>query len=76
MAIPSAIGTADALILHSGPQLDFETHRSTLDALGTVTYLGADHGLAALYDVAGLSHDVERPERLAPGYCPAQDGRG
>ncbi|MGX1887180.1 NAD(P)-dependent oxidoreductase [Streptomyces sp. NPDC055287] len=55
MAVPPAIGTADAVILHSGPQSDFEAHKSTLDALGTVTYLGADHGLASLYDVAGLA---------------------
>ncbi|MEV0296308.1 NAD(P)-binding domain-containing protein [Nocardia sp. NPDC050710] len=55
MAIPSVIGTAEAVILHSGPQSDFEAHESTLDALGTVTYLGADHGLASLYDVAGLA---------------------
>ncbi|MFE0375784.1 NAD(P)-dependent oxidoreductase [Streptomyces inhibens] len=55
MAIPSAIGTAEAVILHSGPQLDSEAHKSTLDALGTVTYLGADPGLASLYDVAGLA---------------------
>ncbi|GGW88792.1 NAD(P)-dependent oxidoreductase [Streptomyces noursei] len=55
MAIPPAIGTAEAVILHSGPQADFEAHKTTLDALGTVTYLGADHGLASLYDVAGLA---------------------
>lgn len=55
MAIPSAIGTAGAVLLHSGPQSDFEAHKSTLGALGTVTYLGADHGLASLYDVAGLA---------------------
>lgn len=55
MAVPPAIGTAEAVILHSGPQSDFEAHKSTLDALGTVTYLGADHGLASLYDVAGLA---------------------
>ncbi|MCC3329998.1 NAD(P)-dependent oxidoreductase [Nocardia abscessus] len=55
MAVPPAIGTAEAVILHSGPQADFEAHKSTLDALGTVTYLGADHGLASLYDVAGLT---------------------
>ncbi|MFJ2766790.1 NAD(P)-dependent oxidoreductase [Streptomyces sp. NPDC087300] len=55
MAIPSVIGTADAMILHSGPQPDFESHATTLGALGTVTYLGADHGLASLYDVAGLA---------------------
>nr|AUD39500.1 WHU imine reductase 15 [synthetic construct] len=55
MAIPSAIGTAEAVLLHSGPQADFEAHESTLQALGTVAYLGADHGLASLYDVAGLA---------------------
>ncbi|MDJ1136457.1 NAD(P)-dependent oxidoreductase [Streptomyces iconiensis] len=55
MAVPPAVGTAEATILHSGPEADFEAHRSTLDALGTVTYLGADHGLASLYDVAGLA---------------------
>ncbi|UQT53906.1 NAD(P)-binding domain-containing protein [Streptomyces durmitorensis] len=55
MAIPQVIGTDQAVILHSGPQQDFEAHRSTLDALGTVTHLGADHGLASLYDVAGLA---------------------
>ncbi|GAA3211833.1 NAD(P)-binding domain-containing protein [Nonomuraea helvata] len=55
MAIPPAIGTAEAVILHSGPQPDFEAHQPALGALGTVTYLGADHGLASLYDVAGLA---------------------
>ncbi|MFI1382903.1 NAD(P)-dependent oxidoreductase [Embleya sp. NPDC020886] len=55
MAIPSGIGTADAVILHSGPEADFAAYRSTLEALGTVSHLGADHGLAALYDVAGLA---------------------
>ncbi|GGS39133.1 NAD(P)-dependent oxidoreductase [Streptomyces violaceus] len=55
MAVPPAIGTAEAVILHSGSEADFEAHKPTLDALGTVTYLGADHGLASLYDVAGLA---------------------
>ncbi|WP_280251319.1 NAD(P)-dependent oxidoreductase [Nocardia abscessus] len=55
MAVPAAIGIAEAVILHSGPRADFEAHKPTLDALGTVTYLGADHGLASLYDVAGLT---------------------
>lgn len=55
MAVPPAIGTAEALILHSGPRPDFEAHEATLAALGTVTHLGADHGLASLYDVAGLA---------------------
>ncbi|MFI8518756.1 NAD(P)-dependent oxidoreductase [Streptomyces sp. NPDC085481] len=55
MAIPSGIGTSEAVILHSGPQSDFEAYESTLGALGTVSHLGADHGLASLYDVAGLA---------------------
>lgn len=55
MAIPSAIGTAEAVILHSGPRPDFDAHAATLGALGTVTYLGEDPGLASLYDVAGLT---------------------
>ncbi|MER6146811.1 imine reductase family protein [Streptomyces hirsutus] len=49
------IGTAEAVILHSGPRSDFEAHKSTLDALGTVAHLGAEHGLASLYDVVGLA---------------------
>lgn len=55
MAVPQSIGTADAVILHSGPQADFEAHEPALAALGTVSYLGPDHGLASLYDVAGLA---------------------
>ncbi|MEU7256798.1 hypothetical protein AB0B21_13445 [Streptomyces rimosus] len=55
MAIPSAIGTEETVILHSGPEGDFAAHKSTLNALGTVTYLGADHDLAPLYDVADLA---------------------
>ncbi|MFJ8662267.1 NAD(P)-dependent oxidoreductase [Streptomyces sp. NPDC093795] len=55
MAVPPVIGTAEAVILHSGPQSVFEEYESTLGALGTVTHLGADHGLASLYDVAGLA---------------------
>lgn len=55
MAIPPAIGTPTAVILQSGPTSVFEAHESTLAALGTVTHLGADHGLSSLYDVAGLA---------------------
>ncbi|RSN34340.1 6-phosphogluconate dehydrogenase [Amycolatopsis sp. WAC 01416] len=50
MAIPSAIGTAEAVILLSGPRPDFD-----LGALGTISHLGEDPGLASLYDVAGLT---------------------
>lgn len=55
MAVPSAIGTTEAVILLSGPTTAFQTHQPLLDALGSATYLGEDHGLSALYDVAGLS---------------------
>ncbi|MFB8405132.1 NAD(P)-dependent oxidoreductase [Streptomyces sp. NPDC055912] len=55
MAVPPAIGTAEAVVLHSGPRADFDAHSPTLEALGTVTHLGEDHGLASLYDVAGLA---------------------
>ncbi|AMW10609.1 6-phosphogluconate dehydrogenase [Streptomyces qaidamensis] len=54
MAIPSTVGTPDAVILQSGARSDFDAHEPALGALGTVTYLGADHGLASLYDAAGL----------------------
>jgi 3-hydroxyisobutyrate dehydrogenase-like beta-hydroxyacid dehydrogenase len=54
MAIPPAIGTADAVILYSGPRSAFDLHESALSSLGGETYLGADHGLASLYDVALL----------------------
>ncbi|MEV6245296.1 NAD(P)-binding domain-containing protein [Streptomyces sp. NPDC051742] len=55
MAVPPVIGTADAVILHSGPAAVFEAHAATLGALGAVTHLGDDPGLASLYDVAGLA---------------------
>ncbi|WP_454042109.1 NAD(P)-dependent oxidoreductase [Cellulosimicrobium sp. Marseille-Q8652] len=55
MAVPPAIGTVDAVVLHSGPRPDFEKHEPTLAALGTVAHLGEDPGLAALYDAAGLT---------------------
>ncbi|MDP9864700.1 MULTISPECIES: NAD(P)-dependent oxidoreductase [Streptosporangium] len=55
MAIPPVIGTADAFLLYSGPQDAYDAHEPTLKALGAgTTYLGADHGLASLYDVALL----------------------
>ncbi|MFD5494382.1 NAD(P)-dependent oxidoreductase [Streptomyces sp. NPDC127091] len=55
MAVPPAVGTAEAVMLYSGPQAHLDAHRPALDVLGTVTYLGADHGLASLHDVAGLA---------------------
>jgi 3-hydroxyisobutyrate dehydrogenase-like beta-hydroxyacid dehydrogenase len=55
MAIPQAIGTAEAVILYSGPRSAFDRHESALSSLGAgTTYLGDDHGLSSLYDVALL----------------------
>jgi 3-hydroxyisobutyrate dehydrogenase-like beta-hydroxyacid dehydrogenase len=55
IAIPPAIGTADAVILYSGPRSAFDLHESALRSLAAgTTYLGGDHGLSSLYDVAVL----------------------
>ncbi|GAA3085854.1 NAD(P)-dependent oxidoreductase [Streptomyces rectiviolaceus] len=51
----TVIGTADALLFHSGPRAVYERHEGTLKVLGGNTvYLGEDHGLAAVYDNALL----------------------
>lgn len=55
LAGPAAIGTADGVVLLSGPQSAFDTHEPTLRCLGATTYLDADHGLSALYDMTMLS---------------------
>jgi 3-hydroxyisobutyrate dehydrogenase-like beta-hydroxyacid dehydrogenase len=55
LAIPPAIGTVDAVLVYSGPRPAFDAHEATLRSLGAATYLGADHGLSALYDMAMLS---------------------
>ncbi|MGH8934082.1 MAG: NAD(P)-dependent oxidoreductase [Egibacteraceae bacterium] len=54
MAIPQGIGRPEAVILYSGSQAALTTHQAALAKLGTSTYLGADAGLAALYDLALL----------------------
>jgi len=55
MTIPPDVGSPDALLFYSGPQPAFDLHQSTLNSLGGgTTYLGVDHGLASLYDVALL----------------------
>ncbi|MDG4785875.1 NAD(P)-dependent oxidoreductase [Micromonospora sp. WMMD1102] len=55
MAVPPAIGTAEATLFYSGPRAAFDRHEPTLRLLGAgTTYLGADHGLSSLHDVAML----------------------
>ncbi|MFI7894020.1 MULTISPECIES: NAD(P)-binding domain-containing protein [unclassified Streptomyces] len=49
------VGSAEALVFHSGDRAAFSAHEDTLKALGEpATYLGEDHGLAAAYDMAML----------------------
>jgi 3-hydroxyisobutyrate dehydrogenase-like beta-hydroxyacid dehydrogenase len=55
MAVPPMIGGPGAFVLYSGPEEAFTTHREALDALGESRYVGPDHGMAALYDIALLS---------------------
>ncbi|MGX7669177.1 imine reductase family protein [Plantactinospora sp. DSM 117369] len=56
LAFPQTIGTADAVLLYSGARPAFDMHESTLRSLGAgTTYLGVDHGLPALYDMAMLT---------------------
>ncbi|GIJ30502.1 3-hydroxyisobutyrate dehydrogenase [Micromonospora qiuiae] len=56
MTTPQGIGAADTLLFYSGPQSAFDRHESTLRSLGgATTYLGADHALSSLYDMAVLT---------------------
>ncbi|MDT0549660.1 MULTISPECIES: NAD(P)-dependent oxidoreductase [Streptomyces] len=49
------IGSPQALLFYSGPREVFEAQEATLRALGgNSRYLGADHGVAPLYDLALL----------------------
>ncbi|MEN7547598.1 NAD(P)-binding domain-containing protein [Rapidithrix thailandica] len=50
------IGSAESLILYSGPKGVYDTYLSTLKALGgRPTYLGEEHGIAALYDMGMMN---------------------
>jgi 3-hydroxyisobutyrate dehydrogenase-like beta-hydroxyacid dehydrogenase len=54
MAVPEAVGTADAMLAYSGPRPLYEAHESTLDSLGTGLHLGDDPGLSATHEMATL----------------------
>jgi 3-hydroxyisobutyrate dehydrogenase-like beta-hydroxyacid dehydrogenase len=55
MTVPAAVGSPESVIFYSGPREAYERHAATLAVLGGgTTYLGEDHGLAPLYDVALL----------------------
>ncbi|MEV6835432.1 NAD(P)-binding domain-containing protein [Streptomyces sp. NPDC051133] len=79
MAVPPMIGTPGAYVFYSGRTDLFEEHRDTLAVPAGTRYVGADPGLAALYDVAllsamygmfaGVTHAfaLMRGEEVAPG---------
>ncbi|MGP9016826.1 NAD(P)-dependent oxidoreductase [Streptomyces sp. BR1] len=51
------VGTPEGLILYSGARDAFESYEGALKALsGQAAYLGADHKLAAVYDLAMLDY--------------------
>lgn len=53
VSTPAAIGSPEATLFYSGPGDAYETHRSTLSALGeNANYLGGDPGRAAAFDVS------------------------
>ncbi|WP_158853670.1 NAD(P)-dependent oxidoreductase [Saccharothrix deserti] len=54
MAVPEAVGTADAVLAYSGPRPLYDAHESTLDSLGTGLHLGDDPGLSATHEMATL----------------------
>ncbi|WP_106399513.1 NAD(P)-dependent oxidoreductase [Actinocorallia populi] len=54
MTTPPGVGDHGMMFLYSGPHAVFEAHRPTLAALGDPLHLGADPGLASLYDSALL----------------------
>ena len=54
MTTPPGVGSPEMMFLYSGSHTVFETHRTTLTALGDPLHLGAEPGLASLYDAALL----------------------
>jgi len=54
MVPPPLVGESGAVFLYSGPQEPFDRHRAVLESLGDPRHLGADPGLAVLYNTALL----------------------
>jgi len=55
LAFPRTIGTPNAMIVISGPASSFEKHKSLLDSLGNVVFVGESIGLASTQDIAGIA---------------------
>lgn len=51
---PPAIGTPEATTYYSGSEQVIEAHRSALEVLSAIDYLGEDQGLAPLYYQIGI----------------------
>jgi 3-hydroxyisobutyrate dehydrogenase-like beta-hydroxyacid dehydrogenase len=54
MTTPPGVGSPEMMFLYSGSHTAFEARRPALESLGDPLYLGADPGLASLYDAALL----------------------
>ncbi|WP_411079604.1 NAD(P)-dependent oxidoreductase [Streptomyces sp. cmx-18-6] len=54
MTTPPGVGNPEMMFLYSGSQTVLDAHRPTLATLGEPLLLGADPGLASLYDAALL----------------------
>ncbi|GGO60037.1 NAD(P)-dependent oxidoreductase [Streptomyces lasiicapitis] len=55
MAVPQMIAGPGAYILYSGDEAAYAAHRDTLAALADTKWVGADAGLAALWDLSLLT---------------------
>jgi 3-hydroxyisobutyrate dehydrogenase-like beta-hydroxyacid dehydrogenase len=55
MAVPDMIGRPGSAVLYSGSDAVFAGHEALLGVWGDSSYLGADPGMASLYDLAMLS---------------------
>ena len=55
MAVPAMIGQPGSGLLYSGSAAAFDRHKPLLELWGSITYFGADPGLAPLYDLALLA---------------------
>lgn len=54
MTTPPGVGSPEMMFLYSGSRAVLDAHLPTLAVLGDPVYLGADPGLASLYDAALL----------------------
>lgn len=70
------VGTPEALLFYSGDKDAYDRHEEVLKALGGQSaYVGADHGLAAVYDLSMLDFFWTAMAGLVHGYAlAAEDG--